>query len=490
MLVVLRKEQIGHALNFIETCAKGGSRSTPYMSAVIGKAWQYKAKNLLFAQTLPKPAKIKPMSRPALRLIGQGVRYATKLRGGGSAFPGLVMEKIHPNFVAEELAKLPRGVVVVSGTNGKTTTTKMVVQLLESQGLKVFTNRTGSNFVRGVAAALLGEMNLAGKLDADIAVLELDEAHAVHFVRAVKPQRALLLNVLRDQLDRFGEIDTTRRMLAHVAAATTGTVVLNREDPRIRSLAENVQEGTKVKYFGLSEKLRKMFPSDDDMRTAESPVNTAQVTPEHPAADVLLKDFTGTAATFQAGNEELKGTINLYGVYNIFNAAAAMALTLDVMGDQADRVALTAELAKITPAFGRGETLHVEGQTLQLLLVKNPSGFRLSLASADARDYATMIAINDAYADGRDVSWLWDVDFHSLQKDGVTMVSGVRAYDMALRLEHEDVPVVAVNEDLEEALAAFIKNSNGKPMRIFCTYTAMLAIRKNLSKITDVEEIS
>ncbi len=102
------------------------------------------------------------MSRPVTRLIGQGVRYATKLRGGGSAFPGLVMEKLHPDFVSEELAKLPRGVVVVSGTNGKTTTTKMVVQLLESQGLKVFTNRTGSNFVRGVAAALLGEMNLRG----------------------------------------------------------------------------------------------------------------------------------------------------------------------------------------------------------------------------------------------------------------------------------------------------------------------------------------
>ncbi len=151
------------------------------------------------------------MSKPLIRLLGQGVRYASKLRGGGSAFPGLVMEKLHPEFVAEELAKLPYGVVVVSGTNGKTTTTKMTVQLLESQGLKVFTNRTGSNFVRGVAAALLGAMSLTGKLDADIAVLELDEAHAVHFVKAVKPDYALLLNVLRDQLDRFGEIDTTHQ---------------------------------------------------------------------------------------------------------------------------------------------------------------------------------------------------------------------------------------------------------------------------------------
>ncbi|MDO4916671.1 MAG: MurT ligase domain-containing protein, partial [Rothia sp. (in: high G+C Gram-positive bacteria)] len=237
-------------------------------------------------------------------------------------------------------------------------------------------------------------------------------------------------------------------------------------------------------------KLHTMFPSDDDMRTAESPVNTAKPVVELPNADVLLKDFAGTHATFTLGQEDASATINLYGVYNIFNAAAAMALTLDVMGDEADKTALMAELANITPAFGRGETLYVNGQTLQLLLVKNPSGFRLSLASADARDYATMITINDQYADGRDVSWLWDVDFHSLQKGGVTMVSGVRAYDMALRLEHEDVPVADINEDLEEALADFIKKSDGKPMRIFCTYTAMLAIRKELSKITDVEEIS
>ncbi len=424
------------------------------------------------------------MSKPLIRLLGQGVRAATKLRGGGSAFPGLVMEKLHPDFVAEELAKLPYGVVVVSGTNGKTTTTKMAVQLLEAQGLKVFTNRTGSNFVRGVAAALLGEMTLGGKLDADIAVLELDEAHAVHFVKAVKPDYALLLNVLRDQLDRFGEIDTTRRMLATVASATTGTVVLNREDPRIRSLAENVQPGVTVKYYGLDESLRSYFPSDDEMRGGTVAKATL------PDADVTLTAFSGTSATFDLAGVERVGEINLYGIYNIFNAAGAMALTRAVMGDKLDEDKLIAELAKITPAFGRGETLNVNGRPLQLLLVKNPSGFRLSLASANADDYATMITINDQYADGRDVSWLWDVDFDSLKKTGVQMVSGVRAWDMALRLEHDGVKVDEVNENLAEALKQFIASSGNAPMRIFCTYTAMLALREELAKITDVERVS
>lgn len=425
------------------------------------------------------------MSKPLIRLLGQGVRYASKLRGGGSAFPGLVMEKLHPEFVAEELAKLPYGVVVVSGTNGKTTTTKMTVQLLQAQGLKVFTNRTGSNFVRGVAAALLGEMSLTGKLDADIAVLELDEAHAVHFVKAVKPNYALLLNVLRDQLDRFGEIDTTRRMLSTVAAATINTVVLNREDPRIRSLAEAVQQGTNISYFGLNENLRSFFPSDDELRTGVTAQNG-----ELPTADVTLTEFSGNSATFDLSGEVIHGQINLYGIYNIFNAAAAMALTRAVMGDRLNCAALVDELAKITPAFGRGETLNVNGRPLQLLLVKNPSGFRLSLASAHSQDYATMITINDQYADGRDVSWLWDVDFHDLHETGVTMVSGVRAWDMALRLEHDGVKVEDVYEDLNEALRVFIKKSGASPMRIFCTYTAMLALREELAKITDVERVS
>ena len=168
------------------------------------------------------------MSKPYTTLLGKAVRYAARLRGGGSALPGLFVEKIDPDFIKSTLAQLPQGVVVISGTNGKTTTTKMVVELLEGQGLKVFTNRTGSNFVRGVAAALLGEVDLKGRLDADIAVLELDEAHAVHFVNAIPPRYSLLLNVMRDQLDRFGEIDTTVKLLAHIAKHTTETVVLNR----------------------------------------------------------------------------------------------------------------------------------------------------------------------------------------------------------------------------------------------------------------------
>jgi UDP-N-acetylmuramyl tripeptide synthase len=434
---------------------------------------------------MPTPRFLSPVMRPVTRLIGQGIRYASARRGGGSAFPGLVMEKIDPGFVARQLATLPRGVVVVSGTNGKTTTTKMTVQLLESQGLRVFTNRTGSNFVRGVAAALLERLDLFGRLNADIAVLELDEAHAVHFVKLFPPRYALLLNVMRDQLDRFGEIDTTRKMLAQVAAATTGTVVLNREDPRIRRLAEDVRPGTDIAYYGLSEQLRERFPSDDEMRD-KRPAAQAEGLPE---AGVVLQSFEGTDTVLRVGDRQLRTDIHLYGIYNIFNAAGALALTLEVMGDQAREEVLLEELSRVTPAFGRGESVRLGDRTLQLLLVKNPAGFRLSLASATGADYATMITINDEYADGRDVSWLWDVDFETLAPGGVDVVSGTRAYDMALRLEHDDVAVGAVEPELRTALRRFTEGSGDKPMRVFCTYTSMLALRRELATMTEVEEI-
>lgn len=416
-------------------------------------------------------------------LVGKLVRAASRLRGGGSALPGLVVEKIDPDFIRRTLSTLPLGVAVVSGTNGKTTTTKMVVELLEGQGLKVFTNRTGSNFTRGVAAALIGEVNLRGRLDADIAVLELDEAHAVHFVKLIQPRYSLLLNVLRDQLDRFGEIDKTTRLLEQIALATTDTVVLNREDPRVASIAGSLS-GPKAVYFGLDASLRSTFPNDDEMRGSRSEAIAAAQ-----PADVVLERVAEDEADFRVDDEVTTTSLKLRGVYNIFNAAAALTFARQILGGRADRPALFDSLADVQPAFGRGESLTVNGAPLELVLVKNPSGFRLGLKSFAAHGYATMIAVNDNYADGRDMSWLWDVDFETLS-GGVDMVSGVRAYDMALRLKYDDVPVRDVETDIPAALAKFIAAAGTQPMRIFCTYTAMLSVRRELSKITKVEVVS
>jgi UDP-N-acetylmuramyl tripeptide synthase len=422
------------------------------------------------------------MSKPYVTLLGKAVRRLAQLRGGGSAFPGLFIEKIDPDFIRRTLAELPHGVVIISGTNGKTTTTKMVVELLEGQGLKVFTNRTGSNFTRGVAAALLGDVDTRGHLAADIAVLELDEAHALHFIKTIPPRHSLLLNVMRDQLDRFGEIDATARMLAKIAQATTETVVLNREDPRIASIAPMIKSRNIV-YFGLSTETAHHFPSDDEMRSAFTPKK------QMPTADVVLSTLKGNTAQFMIGGKLATVSLQLQGIYNIYNAAAALALTRSILGDSLDTKALIASLAQVRPAFGRGETIMVDDQPVELVLVKNPSGFRLSLASFDPDGYQTMIAINDNYADGRDMSWLWDVDFETLRASGVELVTGIRTYDIALRLQYDEVIIKKVDPDLGAALRQLLTNHD-QPKRIFCTYTAMLALRRELAKITDVEHIS
>jgi len=425
---------------------------------------------------------IELMPQPFVIILGKAVRYAARLRGGGSALPGLFVEKISPDFIPSILNQLPKGVVVISGTNGKTTTTKMVVALLESQGLKVFTNRTGSNFVRGVAAALLGDIDIKGKLDADIAVLELDEAHAVKFVEIVPPRYSLLLNVMRDQLDRFGEIDATARMLEKIALATTDTVVINREDSRVLKIADKLS--IDVRYFGLNDSLLSHFPSDDDMHNKTKSKKVVA----RPDAYVTLKDFNDKGAAFSIAGKDFVTPLRLKGVYNIFNSAAALALTRAIE-PEASINSLLGSLSTVTPAFGRGEVLTVGGQPLELVLVKNPSGFRLGLQSYESKGYATMIAINDNYADGRDMSWLWDVDFTSLEKEPV-YISGVRAYDMALRMQYDDVPVEKVETELAVALADFISMHPDTPKRIYCTYTAMLTLRKELSKITRVEVVA
>lgn len=421
------------------------------------------------------------MRKTHTTLLGKSVRHISRLRGGGSALPGLVVEKLDKDFLSHTLSQLPMGIVVISGTNGKTTTTKMVTELLKSQGINVFTNPTGSNFKRGVISALLDKVNKKGELDADIAVLELDEAHAVHFVHEVKPTYSLLLNVMRDQLDRFGEIDTTTKMLQTIANSTKKGVVLNREDPQTIAIGKKLTN-VDVNYFGLEPELRHLFPSDDELRgEVKKPIINI-------GADVTVKAFSSGEATFLLGKKAVSTKLNITGIYNVLNAAAALSLVREIVGSKIDETKLIQTLSNVKPAFGRGEKMMVNGQELELVLVKNPSGFRLGLKSFSAHDTATMIAINDNYADGRDMSWLWDVEFDSLRETGVRMVSGMRAYDMALRLQYDKVKYDFVDTDLKKALDTFI-NETGRPKRIFCSYTAMLTLRKELQNYADLERV-
>lgn len=396
-------------------------------------------------------------------------------RGHGSALPGLVVEKLYPNFLGRLLGRLPDGVVLISGTNGKTTTTKIVADLLRADGYRVFTNTSGSNFTRGVISAALPQMK-RGKLEADIAVLELDEAYATRFVDQVKPRYALLLNVFRDQLDRFGEIDHTADLLKYVAEKTSGVVVLNEDDSRIRRISRDAQVKAKIAWFGYDGQASQYYTSDDELHS-QKVVASKSVSKQ----SVRVIELSDNVATYQLADETRSVKLRLFGIHNALNCAAALSLARQIEGDKFAMERVVDNLGKIRPAFGRGEIILVGDASVQLILVKNPSGFQLSLNSASGSP--VMIAINDAYADGRDVSWLWDVSFVGLAN--VDYVSGVRADDMAIRLTYDGVSCTNVEADIPVATRRFVKKLGRGDGQIFATYTAMLKIRDVLEQMSN-----
>jgi lipid II isoglutaminyl synthase (glutamine-hydrolysing) len=337
---------------------------------------------------------------------------------------------------------------------------------------------------------MLGELPLGGRLCADLAVLELDEAHALKFAATVRPTHALLLNVARDQLDRFAEIDHTAQLLASLAEQTTTGVVLNLDDSFIARIRDRVADGVGVTWFGVDASIADRLPElqEQDVRSDDD------FTPPTPGPDDgLLKpaDERVFSIVFGENGSRSVGPLELQqrGLAAMINATAATTAARALLGDEFDPTKAAEALRAMTPPFGRGEVVMVDGQPLELVLVKNPAGFTVALGTYGTTPVATMVAINDNYADGRDVSWLYDVSFESMRDRGVSLTSGVRGYDMALRLQYDDVPVAAVETDLDRALDAFLDRHPDEPKRIFCTYTAMMALRRTLAARYDLPDI-
>ncbi|WP_241702830.1 Mur ligase family protein [Leifsonia shinshuensis] len=405
--------------------------------------------------------------------IGKTARSLLRLAHRGSALPGLIVERIDAALLPDILGSLPRGVVVVAGTNGKTTTTRLVVEVLRAHHIRVFSNPSGSNYSRGILSSLLGQISFSGRLDADIAVLELDEGHAGAFVEVVPPRHSLILNVMRDQMDRYGEIDHTTNLLHQVAVATTDDVVVNDLDPRLHSGRFLRDVDATVSSFSASSELRTLFPGDDELLDADPPAPTAisdQTTLERIDPSPLV--------SFDGASHPL--TLSFGGTFNTLNAVAALAICRAVLRGEFDPGHAFQALANTTPAFGRGELIAVNGQTIHLVLVKNPGAFRAALESYSGDGAQTMIALNDHDADGKDVSWIWDVDFTALRSDPVRVVTGTRAADLELRLHYDDITAEIREPNIGGALELFIETPSPTVKRIYCTYTAMLAIRRTL----------
>jgi UDP-N-acetylmuramyl tripeptide synthase len=417
--------------------------------------------------------------------LGKLLVVLARLRGGGgSAFPGLVVEKLRPRLLTTQLRKLPGGCLLVTGTNGKTTTVKMLVTLLEASGRHVVTNRSGSNMVRGLLSAVVEQSTWRGRLPGDIAVFEVDEPNVPAVARLTSPRQLLVLNLHRDQLDRYGELERSAELLAE-AVPLTDAVVLNADDPLVARLAE--QAGGSVAWFGVSPALRALLPDDANLLVGAPPAPAA-VSFDELAAGVesATEATTGQHVELQVAGESLTVDLPLPGVYNATNLAAVLA-TLQTAG--VDVHAGLAGIDRVTPAFGRGERIEVDGRTVVLQLVKNPSSFTQVIRTqlVEGPDRALLVAINDNFADGRDVSWLWDVDFEALADRGDRLTAtGTRAADLAVRLKYAGL-ACAVEPDLERALDGFVASlSPGEVGVVVPTYTAMLALRRHLGRRADL----
>ncbi len=447
-------------------------------------------------------------------LAARGAGQATRLlrRGGGTALPGLLAERIAPAILHRMTRQLRRGTIIVTGTNGKTTTSRMLGAILRAAGWRTIHNRSGSNLVRGLIATVVQSSNAIGNLRADAALFEVDEATVPAVARQVRPRLLLINNLFRDQLDRYGEIDTVARRWRETLGTLDGrsTVLLNADDPGVAALGRHTS--AQVRYYGVADTRQALAALPHaadaidcplcDHRLVYSAVLLSHLghyacpqcgftrpTPDIVAETVELLGTEATRLTVHSPGGHFTVQIALPGFYNAYNglAATAAALTLGLGPEVIGR-----GLGESSAAFGRIERVRAgdTGKSLLLALVKNPVGFNEVLrmlfppvADDPIPPRHLLIILNDLTADGRDVSWLWDVDFEVLAAPGrVAQVTcaGLRATDMANRLKYAGLPPsrLRVIEDLEPALEATLAAlPTGDTLYVLPTYTAMLAFR-------------
>lgn len=443
------------------------------------------------------------------RQLARLVRALSRLlgRGGGTTLPGRLLLRARPDALERLGARLDDGAAVVSATNGKTTTSAMVAAILERAGEQVVHNRAGSNMGWGVATALLDARVGAGQ----VGLFEVDEAWLPRVARSLRPRAYLLSNLFRDQLDRYGELESIADGWAELVAEQAGDqrFVLNADDPLIADLGRG-REG--VVYFGVeddSQALPGLQHAADSKhcRNCGAPYayeavylghlgryrcpgcGRARPRPHVAAQRVELDGMSGARVTIRAPAGTVDVRLPLPGLYNVYNAVGATALALD-LGASLDDVA--GALEGFGGAFGRVETIPVPApdgtaRPVSILLVKNPAGANEVLRTLTLEDgeLDLWIALNDGIADGRDVSWIWDADFELLAgRVRRIACSGTRAEEMALRLKYAGIDAEpAVDRDLGRSLdVAVAAGDGGRPLYALPTYTALLELRDLLSR--------
>jgi lipid II isoglutaminyl synthase (glutamine-hydrolysing) len=435
----------------------------------------------------------------AARAAGRVARAAGR---GGTSLPGKVLLRLEPGALRALAERLPRGSAVISATNGKTTTAAMAAAILERHGLSLVHNRAGANMAGGVASTLLDAARGDG-IAGDLGLFEVDEFWLADVVAAVRPRALVLANLFRDQLDRYGELDTIAERWAAIAASSDMSLVLNADDPTVADLG---RERAGVSYFGVEDRamaLPGMQHASDakHCRNCGHPYayeasfmghlgiyacpNCGRTRPEPTvsAHDIRLAGTRSAAFTLRTPAGETRIALPLPGLYNVYNALAAAALALAL---EVPLATIAAGLEAVSPAFGRAETVALAGRELTILLVKNPAGANevLRTLALEPGELDVLGVLNDNIADGRDISWVWDADFEMLAPHARRIVcAGTRAGELALRLKYAGVPVERL-EVVPELGAALDAGLAGEGDRLFAlpTYTAMLELQSILTK--------
>jgi lipid II isoglutaminyl synthase (glutamine-hydrolysing) len=438
----------------------------------------------------------------AARALGAASRASG--RGGGTTLPGRVLLRLDPEAIARLGAALEGGTTIVSATNGKTTTAGMIAAILEADGRRPVHNRAGSNMTWGVATALLEQRGGEG-------LFEVDEAWLPRVVEQLDPAAIVLGNLFRDQLDRYGEMEALADEWAGMVAAHAGraALILNADDPLIADLGRDADERPRegVVYFGVEDvsqalpELQHAFDAKHCRRCGHpyayerafvghlGHYSCPNCGAERPRPDVAataieLRGMEGSRTTVSTPAGEIELELPLPGLYNVYNALAAVAagLALDIAPAR-----IAASLSEFKAAFGRVETIAVAGKPVSILLIKNPAGanevLRTLRLEAGEEQVDLWIGLNDRIADGRDVSWVWDADFELLAGRVRRVVcAGTRASEMALRLKYAGWPVEAVEvvPEIEDSLDRAV---GAAPGRLFAlpTYTALMDLRKLLA---------
>jgi UDP-N-acetylmuramyl pentapeptide synthase len=377
-------------------------------------------------------------------LLGRAVRVVARLRkpGGGSAVPGLVVNRVAPGFLSSVLAGFSDGLVVVTGSSGKSTTTKMLVALLEAHGRRVFTNPSTANISQGLSSALLERVSLSGQIDADIAVLEMDEGHGALIAPQLSPRLVLLTNVMTDQIDRFFDSEKVVGFLAKIAERATETVVTNGDDAMLEGLVATLPPAVHVERFGVSGAVLAGSPRG---------LGYSRATASRIATGTRVVAAQGRTATIAVGDTALTLSLPAKGVHYAVDAASALAAATELLGPDFDPELAAETIGTLAPVFARGEITTVRGVEVEFVLVQNPASFQLNVDALEEGLDQVLVAMG---SDVRDPGYFWPVDARRIGR--ARLVSGSKAAEIALQLVYQGVVIDQVEPDIPTAVDAFL----------------------------------